>query len=181
MYTPDKFAANNKAGVEALMNFAHAQFAAIERIHTLNIESAREVMIDTAEQVKALFDAKDPQELVKMTVAYAQPAMAKAVSYSKNVYDVATQTQTTLTQLIESQAAELNKNVTTMLDNLSKNAPVGSDAAVSAVKTALAAVNTAYDSLSRVARQAAEVVETNFANAATAATTAKPKTAGARK
>jgi phasin family protein len=175
--TPDKFAATNKAGVEAMLGFAQAQFSALERLAQLNIESAKEAMADTAEHVKSMLDAKDPQELMKLNAAYAQPAIAKAVTYSKSIYDVATQTQSIVTRLVESHAADMNKAFVTLLDNLSKNAPVGSDAAVSAMKTALAAGNTFYDSLSRVAKQAAEVVEVNFANAASAAKTKARKTA----
>ena len=171
--TPDKFAATNKASVEALLGFAQAQFGAIERLTQLNIESAKENFNDIAEHVKSLLDAKDPQELMKLNAAYAQPALAKAITYSKSVYDVAAQTQATISRLVEAHAADANKSVATLLDNLSKNAPVGADAAVSAVKTALAAANTAYDSLSRVAKQAAEVVEVNFTNAANAAKASK--------
>jgi len=165
----DKVSATSKAGVETMLGFAQAQFGALERLAQLNIESARETLSDNAEHVKALLDAKDPQELVKLNAAYAQPAIAKVVTYSKGVYDVATQTHAAISQILEAHAAEMNRNFASVLENLSKNAPVGSDAAVSAMKTALAAVNTAYDSLSRVARQAAEVVEVNFANAANAA------------
>jgi phasin family protein len=173
--TPDKFAATNKAGVEALLGFAQAQIGAIERLAQLNIESTKEALSDSAEHVKSLLEAKDPQELMKLNAAYAQPALAKAVTYSKSVYDVTSQTQATVTRLIEAHAADMNKAIVTFLDNMSKNAPVGADAAVSAVKTALAAANTAYDSISRVAKQAAEVVEVNFTNAANAAKTSKVK------
>jgi phasin family protein len=171
--TPDKLAATNKAGVEAVLGFAQAQFGALERITQLNVESAKEALSDTAEHVKSLLDAKDPQELLKLNTAFAQPSMAKAVTYSKSIYDVAAQTQATVTRLMEAHAADINKSLVTLLDNLSKNAPVGADAAVSAVKTALAAANTAYDSFSRVAKQAAEVVEVNFTNAANAAKASK--------
>jgi phasin family protein len=171
--TPDKLAATNKAGVEALLGFAQAQFGALERFTQLNVESAKEALSDTAEHVKSLLDAKDPQELLKLNTAFAQPSMAKAVTYSKSIYDVAAQTQATVTRLMEAHAADINKSLVTLLDNLSKNAPVGADAAVSAVKTALAAANTAYDSFSRVAKQAAEVVEVNFTNAANAAKASK--------
>ncbi len=59
-----------------------------------------------------------------------------------------------------------------VLENLAKNAPAGSDAAVTAMKSALAAANTAYDSMSRVAQQAADVVEGNFAAATNVANSA---------
>ncbi len=175
--SPDKIAASSKSGVEAILGFAQTQFEALEKIAQLNIESAKEAMVDGAEHVKTLLDAKDPQDLMKLNAAYAQPSLAKAVSYSKSVYDVATSTQAHVTKMIESQAAEMNRTMVSMLDTIAKNSPAGGEAAMGAVKTAMAAMNTAYDSLTRVAKQAAEVVDVNFANAATAAKKAPAKKA----
>jgi len=115
MYTPEKISATNKAGVEAMLAVANANFAALEKLTALNLESAKESIIDAGEHLKALFDAKDPQEVSKLASAYAQPALAKAVAYSKNVYDVASQTQSSITQLLESQASELNRSMSSMM------------------------------------------------------------------
>ena len=167
--TPDKFAATSKAGVEATLAFVQTQFVAFERLAALSLNTAKEAFEESAEHMKSLLDAKDPQELAKLNQAYAQPALEKFASYGRSVYDLAAQTQTQLTKLVESQAAEVNKTFAATLDNLAKNAPAGSDVAVNAFKSALAAANSAYDNISKAAKQAAEVVEVNFANATGAA------------
>jgi len=74
-----------------------------------------------------------------------------------------------LAKFLEAQAAEFNKNLIGLLDKVSKNAPAGSDVAVQAVKSALAAANTAYDSFNKVAKQATEIAEANFAATTTPA------------
>ena len=107
--------------------------------------------------------------MVNLSAAAAQPALEKALAYSRKVYEVSTQTQGEVTKLVEAQAAEMNKNMVSLLDKFAKNAPAGSDVAVAAVKSALAAANTAYDSLSKVAKQANEIAEANFTAAANAA------------
>ena len=48
---------------------------------------------------------------------------------------------------------------------VSKNAPAGSDVAVAAVKSMLAAANSAYDNLTKVAKQATEIAEANVSAA----------------
>ena len=58
-----------------------------------------------------------------------------------------------MSKVFEGQVAELNKGVATALDKAAKSAPAGSDVAVAAVKSAIAAANSAYDSMSK-ARQA---------------------------
>jgi len=139
--------------------------SAVEKLAALNLATAKSLFEDTTEQVKALAVAKDPQELVKLNSSFAQPAVEKAVTYGKSVYDIAVQTQASFTKVAEANVAELNKAFVTLLDTAAKNSPAGSDAAVTAMKSALAAVNSAYDSIQKVAKQAAEVVEVNFAAA----------------
>ena len=180
MYTtPEQLAAVNKANVEALINLANTQFAAVERLSALNFNAAKVAFEDNVNYARSLFAAKDPQEFVGLAAAGAQPAAAleKAIAYSRSVYEIATHAQAELGKFAESQAGEFNKNMSSYLDKFSKNAPAGSDVAIAAVKSALAAANSAYDSLNRVAKQASEMAETNFAAATTVLKDVKKKAA----
>ena len=167
--TPDQIAASNKAGVDAILGLANSQFAAFERWSALNFNATKSAFEDSVNYAKTLMGAKDVQEFVNLNAAAAQPAVEKAIAYSRSVYDLATQSQAEMVKTIEAQAAEFNKSMVSFLDKVSKNAPAGSDVAVAAVKSALAAANTAYDSFTKVAKQATEIAEANF-TAATAAT-----------
>ena len=175
--TPEQIAATNKAGVEALLGLANSQYAAFERWSTLNLNATKAAFEDSMNHAKALLGAKDAQEFINLNAAAAQPALEKAIAYSRSVYEVAAQSQAELTKAVESQAAELNKNVVGFLDKVSKNAPAGSDVAVAAVKSALAAANTAYDSFTKVAKQATEIAEANFTAVTTAAKETRKKVA----
>lgn len=168
--TPEQIAAANKANVEAIINLAQSNFATFEKLSALNFNATKAAFEDALNHAKALTQVKDIQELVNLNVSLAQPTLEKAIAYSRSVYELATQTQAELTRFAEAQAAEMNKNVVSMLDKFAKNAPAGSDVAVAAVKSALAAANSAYDSLSKVAKQATEIAEANFAAATTAVT-----------
>ncbi|HXC37658.1 MAG TPA: phasin family protein [Burkholderiales bacterium] len=175
--TPEQVIASNKAGVEALLGLANTQFAAFERISALTFNATKSAFEDSVAHTKALLAAKDVQDVVNLNAAVAQPAIEKAISYSRNLYDVASQSQGEVTKLVETQAGEFNKSFVTLLDKLAKNAPAGSDVAVAAVKSALAAANTAYDSVSKAARQATEIAEANFAAATAVAKETRKKAA----
>jgi len=175
--TPEQIAAGNKAGVEALLGFANSQFAAFERWSTLNLNATKSAFEDTMSHTKALLGAKDVQEFINLNAAAAQPALEKAIAYSRSVYEVAAQSQAELTKALEAQAAEINRNLVTLLDKVSKNAPAGSDVAVAAVKQALAAANSAYDSFTKVAKQATEIAEQNFTAVTNAAKETRKKVA----
>lgn len=165
----EQLASANKANVEILLSLANTAFASAERLAALNLNTARAMLEDSVSSAKALLAVKDVQQLMAMQSTLAQPAVEKAVAYSRSAYEIATQTQEELTRVIESQVSEINRNVADALDKAAKNAPAGSDVAVAAVKSAIAAANSAYDSMSKAARQVAEMSQANIA-AATDAT-----------
>jgi phasin family protein len=164
--TPEQIQAASKSNVETFLAVANAQFAALEKLATLNAGVVRNAFEDSIANTRALLGAKDVQELVSLQNAFAQPAVEKAIAYSRSVYDVATGTNAELSKVAERRVAEWNENFVSLLDKVTKNAPAGSDVAVAAVKSMLAAANSAYDNLNKVAKQATEIAEANV-NAAT--------------
>jgi phasin family protein len=173
--TPEQISSTSKASIESLMTIANTAFASAERLAALNLNTARNLLEDTVSSAKALMGAKDVQELMNIQASLAQPTVEKAVAYSRSVYEIASQTQEELTKVFEAQFAEANKTMTSALDKAVKNAPAGSDVAVAAVKSAIAAANSAYDSMTKAAKQVAEIAEANVA----AATSATVKAVGA--
>lgn len=170
MFTsPEQFANANKANVEAMLTVANTAFAGAERLAALNLNTARGVLEDAVASVKTLMGAKNPQELLNLQATLAQPAVEKLVSYSRSVYEISAQTQEEFSKIFEAQIAEMNKNLAVMLDKAGKSGPAGSDVAVAAVKSAIAAANSAYDSMNKAAKQVADIAEANVV-AATDAT-----------
>ena len=180
----EQLASANKANVETLLSVANTAFASAERLAALNLNTARAMLEDSVASAKSLLAVKDVQQLMAMQTTLAQPAVEKAVAYSRSAYEIATQTQEELSKIVEGQFAELNKNIASALDKAAKNAPAGSDVAVTAVKSAIAAANSAYDSMNKAAKQVADMAQANVAAATSAtvkavgsAATPKPKKA----
>ena len=172
--TPEQFANTNKANIETALSITNTAFANIERLAALNLNTARGLLEDAVTNAKSLMAVKDVQELVNLQTSLAQPMVEKAVAYNRSVYEIASQSQEEVSKLIEAQIAELNKNLAAVLDKAAKSAPAGSDVAVAAVKSAIAAANSAYDSVNKAAKQVAEIAEANV----TAATNATVKAVG---
>ncbi len=173
--TPEQLAGVNKATVESMLTLANTAFASAERLAALNLNTARTMLEDSVANAKAMLAVKDLQELMNLQSAFAQPIVEKAVAYSRSVYEISAQTQEEVSKVFEAQFAEMNKNVAAALDKAAKSAPAGSDVAVAAVKSAIAAANSAYDSMNKAAKQVAEIAEANVA----AATNATVKAVGA--
>lgn len=175
--TPDQFAAVGKANVEAALGFAQSNFAALEKLSALNFNATKSVFEDSMNHAKALMNVKDVQEVVNVNVAATQPSIEKIIAWQLSVYELASQSQAEYTRYFEAQTQELNKGATTYIDKFAKNAPAGSDVAIAAVKSAMAAANSAYDSMTKAAKQATELAEANMAAVTSAATTGKKKAA----
>ena len=168
-FTTEHFAAANKNAIEALLTLANTAFASTERLAALNLNTARSLLEDSVANAKTLMGAKDVQDIVALQSGLVQPSIEKVVAYSRSVYEIVSQTQDELSKVVEAQVGEVNKAVATTLDQAAKQAPAGSDVAVAAVKSAIAAANSAYDSIAKATKQAVEMAEANV-NAATSAT-----------
>ena len=169
MMTVEQIAAANKANMETLFGLTNKAIESVEKIVELNMAATKAAFNDVTETAQAALGAKDVQELVALQTSLAQPVVEKAVAYSRSIYEIASQTQEEVSKMFETQVAEANKTFAAALDKAAKSAPAGSDVAVAAVKSAIAAANSAYDSVTKAAKQVAEIAEANVA-AATSAT-----------
>src|SRR6202008_468720 len=163
--TPEQIQAAQKANVETLLAVANAQFAAFEKLANIKAGAVKRAFEDSIANTRALMGAKDVQEFVSLQSTLAQPAIEKAIAYSKSVYEVATEANSEFSRVAERRVAEWNEGFVNLLDKVSKNAPAGSDVAVAAIKSMLAASNSAYDNFTKVAKQATEIAEANVSAA----------------
>lgn len=167
--TPAQFNEMQKGQIDAFFALSQTVFDATERLVELNLATAKESVEDSVEKAQALLTVKDAQELLAVSGSLAQPALEKFVAYSRSVYGIANGTGVEVSRIVEAQIAEGNKKVAQAIEAASKNAPAGSEPAVAMFKSAVAAANTAYDTMSKATKQVVEVAEANL-SAATNAT-----------
>jgi phasin family protein len=160
--TPVQLVALNKANLEIAMKFVGVALQGAEQILDLQLKAAKNAFADSIENAKAIAAVKDVQQLTALKDTLAQPTIEKATAYAKSVYDVTTATQAEIGKLVEEQVSEFNKQVVTALDKMVKTAPAGSEVGIAAFKSGIAAVNSAYDNLSKVAKQFTEATQSNI-------------------
>jgi phasin family protein len=178
MLTAEQVVAAQKANVETLFGLTNKAFEGVEKLVELNLQVAKAAIDEAADHTRAALSVKDAQELLALQASLLQPAAEKAASYSRHLYDIAAATTAEVTKIAEAQFAEVQKNIAATVDAALKNAPAGSENAVALVKSAMAAANNAYESVSKAAKQAADVAEANFtavANSAVKASQAATK------
>ena len=160
--TPDQIAAANKANLETLFGLTNKAFEGMEKLVELNLQVAKATLAESAENAKATMAVKDAQELMALQASLLQPSAEKAAAYSRHLYDIAQSTSTEFSKTAEAQLAEIQKNFAGVVEGALKNAPAGSENAVTLVKSAISAANNAYESVQKAAKQATEMAEANF-------------------
>ncbi len=178
---PENMASANKAAVEIFLTLTDTAFAGGERLAALHLGLARSFLEDGLAGFQSLSGVKDPEQFVALQTKLAQPAMEKFAAYSRNLFEIATQAQEEVSQVVEAQFAVLNKNVGDVLDKASRNAPAGTEGAIAAARSAIAASNSAYENISKATRQLVEMAESNLAAATSATVKPSGTTAKARK
>ena len=160
--TQDQIAAASKANLETLFGLTSKAFQGVEKLVELNLQVAKATLAESAENTKAALGAKDAQELLALQASLLQPSAEKAAAYSRHLYDIAAATTADVTKAAEGQFAELQKSFQSVVDTAVKNAPAGSENAVTLVKSAISAANNAYETVQKAAKQATEMAEANF-------------------
>lgn len=181
---PEHFSAASKASFESqialLTTLTNKTFESVEKVVDLNITVAKASLEDSNAAAKQLLAAKDPQEFLSLVAAQTQPNAEKALAYSRNLASIATDVQTEFSKAAETQIAETSRKVLELVEELTKNAPAGSENAIALVKSAIGNVNASYEQLTKTTKQAVETLEANLNTAVSQFTqpSAKAKAAG---
>jgi phasin family protein len=176
MLLVEPFASTQKAGLGLLYGASARAFEGLEKIVALNLQAAKATLAEGADTAQAALSAKDVQALVALQTGAVQPGFEKLSAYTKQVYDIVAETNGDIAKLAEEGTAEAQQVIIGAVDAAFKDAPAGSERAVEFMRSAVAAANSAYDTVQKAAKQVADVAEANV-DAVTATAT---KSAGTR-
>jgi phasin family protein len=131
MLTAEQVIAANKANVETLFGLSNKAFEGVEKLVELNLQAAKTALGEVADNTKAALSVKDAQELLALQASLLQPSAEKAAAYSRHVYDIAAATNAEVTRVAEAQFADIQRKFMAAVDSAVKNAPAGTENAVS--------------------------------------------------
>lgn len=172
----NKLALNN---LDIVLRAAQLSIDSAERLVKLNLEISKQSLEESVKLARELPAVKTPQEAFAQLNKLAVQGIEQAVANSRNVYEIVSETQTELSKITEGNFNEFHKAVIGNIDQLSKNAPAGSETAVNALKSSIAASTAALSSLTKAAQQVAEFADSSV-KAANSATVDAVKTAAKR-
>ena len=178
---PEQFSAASKANLEAQLALFSAltakTFEGVEKVVDLNLTAAKSSLEDSNAAVKQLLTVKDPQEWLSLAAAQAQPNAEKALAYGRHLASIASSVQAEFSKAAEAQISETSRKVLELVEEVTKNAPAGSENAVALVKSAIGNANAGYEQLTKTTKQAVEVLEANLNTAVSQFSQPAPKAA----
>lgn len=175
MFATQDIAGFSQAQIEKSIRLSGIVLSGVERFVNLNLDVARDLLSDNASAAKAFSEVKDVPSLIALQQKLSQPAVDKALSVAKSVYEAGSSTQAELTQVVEENVVEFNKTLAATLDKALKSAPAGSEAVVSSIKTAFTTAASAYDAVSKTAKKVTtDLAQAGVSAAETSAKAARP-------
>ncbi|RJF94997.1 TIGR01841 family phasin [Noviherbaspirillum saxi] len=163
---PEQFSAASKANVEAQISLFSSltakTFEGVEKLIELNLNSVKTSFEESNAAAKQLLSVKDPQEWLSLAAAQAQPNAEKALAFGRQVASITSGVQAEYTKAAEAQVAETSRKLLELFEEVTKNAPAGSENAIAMIKSAIGNANAGYEQLTKSTKQAVETLETNL-------------------
>ena len=175
--SPEQIAASQKAGLDAFFGLTAKVFEGVEKLVALNLQVVRSTLTESHDNLTKAPGTTDPQQWFTLRAGYIAPFAENSLSYGRQLFDIASTTQAEVAQLAQTQYERYNANVQALIEEASKSAPAGSEAAIAAWKSAISATTTLCESLQKTGQQAVEMAGTNLEAATASASKAAKRSA----
>ncbi|MBD5802805.1 Phasin protein [Azoarcus sp. Aa7] len=135
--TAEKFVDSGKAGLDTMTAVFNIAFDTSARLMALNLGTSRTLLQDGASRASTLLDPLKTGELLTHEMALGQSVINNATACVRGAYEIVSEGQQAILQLMEPRIAEFNRELTANIDNAARSAPAGTDLALAAVMSAL--------------------------------------------
>jgi len=166
MYNASQFADFNKTNVAQATKFAAIALENVEKVMTLNLNAAKAAFAQGVESASAVAGIKDAQDLAALPTKYAETGVQSVVGYSRSLYEISSAAQAQFAALAEEALAGYTKGLASWVETASQSAPAGSEAAINAMKSTVAATSAAFDQFQKASKQVVSFADASVRAAA---------------
>ncbi|HSV17930.1 MAG TPA: phasin family protein [Casimicrobiaceae bacterium] len=171
MYNPtEQIAELSKTNVASAIKLASMSIDKAEKLVTLNLNAAKLALAQGVEGAQAAASVKDVQELLALRSKIAELGVQSALGYSRTLYELSSEAQTEFSALAEEAWSAYTKGVASWVEKASASAPAGSDVALNAFRSTIAASTAAFDQFQKATKQVVSLADASYRAAAATAT-----------
>ncbi len=153
----------SRAGFDAAAKATRISMDSAERTISVQLEYAKGALTQATLTARAVSQVKDVQDLMSLRSRIAENALENLMGYSRSLYEVASEAQSEYSRFAEERMASFQQAVSETVDQAVKSAPAGSDVAVAAIRSQLAAATAAFDSFTKAAKHVASFTDAGVA------------------
>jgi phasin family protein len=159
VFEPDQLIESQKSNTATLFALTNQAFESFQRLVELNLQTVRSALAESETYWREALSCKTPEEFLAWRTSLMQPAAEQALSYSRQLCDIVTGTQAEWTKVVQTQYEHQNHTARTLVDNLVKNAPAGTEVATAVLKSAFSTSINAGETVHKAAAQAIEAAK----------------------
>lgn len=171
MYTPmtEQLGWMDRGNASTAFSLARQAFQGFEQLIELNQELVKAAFAESEKATQVALSGKTPLELWVHQANAVRPAAEKMLSHHRQVLEVATRTQAELLKILDAQCQQQQLKLRELVDGFARNAPVGSEAAVTVLKSAVSMGGVGYELIRKATAQAVALAQRGHPVAASAA------------
>jgi phasin family protein len=163
VFTPEQLVSAQRGNVTTLFALTNQAFHGFQKVIELNLQVVKSTLVEGEASWQEALSGKAPEALLTSQVNATQLVSEKVLSYSRHLYEIASGTQVEFLKVAQAQYEQHNRSAQTLVDGFAKNAPAGSEAAITALKSAYSTASLTYETVRKAATQAIELAQSNFA------------------
>ncbi len=138
----EQFADFNKVNVAQATKLAAIAMENAEKlVQAQHRTTAKVALAQGVEGATAVASVKDVQDLIALPTKYAETGVESVVGYTRSLYEISSQAQAQFTALAEEAWPTTRRTSPSWVEKASKSAPAGSEVAINAFKSTVAATD----------------------------------------
>ena len=137
-----------QAHIDAVSSLLEHALHSVGEVTELGLAAAKESLNDSFAKFNEVIDSKDAAKVFEALTLEVQPTTEKVSAYAKHFVEIGTNAQSEVVKLIQERLHETVGHVNTLIDDLAKAAPAGSEPFAEMVKLQAANFHKAYEQFS---------------------------------
>jgi phasin family protein len=177
VFDPEQLISAQKGNAATLFALTNQAFEGFQKLIELNIQAVRSALAERETYWREALSCKTSEEFLAWRTNLMQLASEQALSYSRQLADIGSSAYAEWVNAVRVQYEQHTSTAQTLVDNLARNTPAGTEVATAMLQSAFSTVNNGCDTARKATEPAIELAKGNFA--ATAAAAAKTDQHGA--
>ena len=146
IYTAEQLMASNQSTVHTLKGLTLHAYSGFDKLVQLNLATSKAVLGLSLNHLQAALGAKDAYELFALRTELLQSLTDKTNAYGQHVHALSIGTGAEFSKACNTQLKDAKAAFIDALETLAKNAPAGSDSALSAFSNAIKVSKSLFES-----------------------------------